>query len=216
MIKIVGTSHIAKQSVDEIKKMVSEWQPDFVCVELDQSRLYALFHGKQKLKLADMKQLGVFGWFFVMVGSWLQKYLGKKVGFAPGIDMKTAVLAAQKNKARIVLIDQPINITIRKINKISLKEKLKLGLYLLFGWALPFERKMLKKINLRKVPDDKLVNELTSELRRVFPEFAKVLIDDRNKVMIKKLKILNQRFPDSKILVVIGAGHVAAFRKTFR
>ena len=41
-IFIIGTSHIARQSINDIKKRFSELNPDIVCVELDHKRLHAL------------------------------------------------------------------------------------------------------------------------------------------------------------------------------
>ena len=43
-IKIVGTSHISKDSVKEIKHQISEFKPDIVCVELDVHRYKSLFN----------------------------------------------------------------------------------------------------------------------------------------------------------------------------
>ena len=37
-IKIIGTSHISKQSVSEIKKAMIEFKPDIVAIELDAQR----------------------------------------------------------------------------------------------------------------------------------------------------------------------------------
>ena len=41
-IKIIGTSHISKDSVTEIKRSIKEFEPDIVCVELDINRYKSL------------------------------------------------------------------------------------------------------------------------------------------------------------------------------
>ena len=45
---LLGTSHIAKQSLDDVKRVIEEKKPDIVALELDQRRLYALLHKKEK------------------------------------------------------------------------------------------------------------------------------------------------------------------------
>jgi len=37
-IIIVGTAHISKESVQEVKQIISEEKPDRVCVEIDETR----------------------------------------------------------------------------------------------------------------------------------------------------------------------------------
>ena len=44
---VVGTSHVSKNSVNQIKKSISEFKPDIVAVELDINRYRNLF-GKSK------------------------------------------------------------------------------------------------------------------------------------------------------------------------
>ena len=46
-LTIIGTSHIAKQSIEEIKNSVAETKPDIIALELDNKRLYALIHEKK-------------------------------------------------------------------------------------------------------------------------------------------------------------------------
>jgi pheromone shutdown protein TraB len=48
-LKIIGTSHIARQSIEEIRKTVEEFQPEIIAVELDLQRATALMQ-KQKTK----------------------------------------------------------------------------------------------------------------------------------------------------------------------
>ena len=57
-IKIIGTSHISKDSVLEIKKQISTFKPDIVCVELDVNRYKSLFHKKsEKIRLSNISNI---------------------------------------------------------------------------------------------------------------------------------------------------------------
>ena len=80
----------------------------------------------EKLKIKDMFKLGIKETLFIMFGSWLEKKLGKMVGTKPGDEMKVAVREAAKIKAKILLIDQEINITVKRLFKyLTFKEKIR-------------------------------------------------------------------------------------------
>ena len=50
---IIGTSHIAKQSLKEVKKAIEEEKPDIIAIELDRKRLMAL--ASKKKEISDVK-----------------------------------------------------------------------------------------------------------------------------------------------------------------
>ncbi len=51
-IILVGTSHIAKQSIRRVKKAIEENKPDIVAVELDSKRFYSIIAKKTKQKFS--------------------------------------------------------------------------------------------------------------------------------------------------------------------
>jgi pheromone shutdown-related protein TraB len=211
-IKIVGTSHISKDSVKEIKHQISEFKPDIVCVELDVHRYKSLFNKTtRKIKLSQISKLGLFGFLFYLIGSISQKVLSRKVGSKPGIDMRAAIIEAKRSNAKVALIDQDISITLRNLSKqVPFPEKLKLFGYILFG---SFVGKKRIEFDLKSVPKDALIKTLVSELKHKFPNFYKVLVKDRDKYMQKQVKVISEKFPKSKILVVVGAGHKSSLIK---
>ena len=211
-IKIVGTSHISKDSVKEIKHQISEFKPDIVCVELDVHRYKSLFQkNRGKVKFSQISKLGLFGFLFYLFGSISQKVLSRKVGSKPGIDMRAAIIEAKKSDAKVALIDQDISITLRNLSKqVPFPEKLKLFGYVLFGGFISKKR---IAFDLKSVPKDALIKTLVSELKHKFPNFYKVLVEDRDKYMQKQVKVLSDNFPKSKILVIVGAGHKSSLIK---
>src|SRR3989344_6827887 len=115
---IIGTSHIAQESVNKIKSTIERTKPQVVAVELDQMRLYGLINNqKSKISLRDIRTIGFKGYLFALLGSYVQKKLGKLVGLAPGSDMLTAVKIAQKNNIPFALIDRIIEITLRRFSQ---------------------------------------------------------------------------------------------------
>ena len=78
-IKIIGTSHISKQSVSEIKKVIGEFKPDIVAIELDAQRYVSLMNQKRRrINLKTASKLGFFGFIFYLIGSMSQKILGNR------------------------------------------------------------------------------------------------------------------------------------------
>ena len=130
-LTIIGTSHIARQSIDEVKIAIEEGMQDIIALELDNKRLYSLFKKNQnKIRIYDITRVGVKGFIFSLIGAWAEKKLGKLVGVSPGSEMKIAVKLARKHKIKLALIDQDIEITLQRLSKtLTWKEKWNFFLY---------------------------------------------------------------------------------------
>lgn len=201
---IIGTSHIARQSINEINKKFTEFLPDIVCVELDSKRLHGLMtDAKPNYSLSGIKKYGLQGYVFAVIAGLLQKKLGNIVGIKPGSDMLTAVNLAKNNNKQIILIDQDIEITLRRFSKeFTFKEKIRIIWDILRS---PFSKKM--RLNLNEVPKEKIIEEMMLQLKERYPSLYNVLIHERNIVMAKNLVKIIEKNPEKKILAVIGAGH---------
>jgi len=203
-LTIIGTSHIAIESVKLVEKTISEENPEIVALELDQPRFLSLISGeKRKLRLRDIKELGIKGFIINLIGAWAEKKLGELVGTPPGSDMLKAVESAKKAKADIALIDQDIRVTLRRLNKtLTWKEKLRFLWDIVKGFV---QRKQVVDFDLRKVPSEEVIEKLMVKVRKDYPSFYKVLVEERNVFMSKslyKLMSLNK-----KIVAIVGAGH---------
>lgn len=199
---IIGTSHISPESVKEVEKLILEKRPDIVALELDLTRFKAMvYNEKRKLSLKDIKNIGIKGYLFNLIGAWVEKQLGKLVGVKPGAEMKNAVKAAIFAKSKIALIDQDIKITLRKLSKsITWKEKFNFIADLI---SAPFKKQV--KFDLKKVPDKKLIKQLIKQVKDRYPSFYKVLIKERNEIMAKHLYKLMHDNKD--VVAIVGAGH---------
>ncbi|MBS3176284.1 TraB/GumN family protein [Candidatus Woesearchaeota archaeon] len=203
-LTLLGTSHIAAQSVQQVKKAIEEDKPDIVALELDKRRFAALLSGsKGKYTWKDMKRIGFKGFLFAMLGEWAERKLGEQVGVKPGSEMVAAATLAKQKNIEIALIDQDIEITLRRFSAaITWKEKLR------FVWDLLtsfFRRKV--PFDLKKVPNEKIIQELTGKVKQDYPNVYRVLVDERNAYMAEQLSTLLSRNPEKKILAIIGAGH---------
>tara|TARA_Y100000310_G_scaffold344038_1_gene454704 strand:+ start:49 stop:738 length:690 start_codon:yes stop_codon:yes gene_type:complete len=210
---LIGTSHIAIDSVREVKKVIKDLEPEYVALELDKGRFLSLMSNqKRRLRLKDVMKLGVRGFLFNLAGAWVEEKLGKVVKVKPGTEMKQAVISAAKIKAKVVLIDQNISITIKNLVKgFGFREKWRFCVDIVKG--ILFRKKMmaeqgLGEVDLRKVPSDEMIKKIVKRVEVRYPSIYKALIGDRNKIMAKKLVKLMKRDKNSKIVAVVGAGHV--------
>lgn len=201
---ILGTSHISKESANAVKKFINEEKPSIICLELDKQRYFSLKNPhKEKIKFIHIRKIGFKGWVFMVLAAWAEKKLGKMVGTTPGEEMLSAIKEAEKNHLRIELVDQDIEVTLKKFSKaITWKEKFRFVFDLV---ASPFKAK--KKFDLRKVPEKKLVKELTEEVRKNYPNIYKVLVEERNLIIARNISRILKKFPKQKVFAVLGAGH---------
>jgi len=219
-LKIVGSSHIAQQSMDEVKRAFSSFEPDIVAVELDIKRLHALQSGESKLRMRDIFRVGVKGFLFMVLGRYVQKKLGKFVGVDAGSEMKTAINLAREKGIKVALIDRDIEITLKRFSKVmGWREKWHFFQDLFLG---VFSRKKemkkygIENLDLSKVPSKKLIEKLISVFRARYPSIYRVLIAERDEVMAANIAQIRANNPDRKLLVVVGAGHEEGIKRLLK
>jgi len=205
-LMLIGTSHIAAESISAVEKAILKEQPAIVALELDRNRLMALLHPqKAKLRLKDIRHVGFKGWLFSLIGAWVERKLGEKVGVSPGAEMLGAVKAARAVKADLALIDQNIEITLKRFSAtLSWKERWHLLVDLFKGLVL---RKSDFTFDLSTVPSQKLIEKMIKEVQKRYPNIYRVLVTERNHVMAHRLAHLMAAYPDKAIVAVVGAGH---------
>src|SRR3989344_4760642 len=124
-ITVIGTSHIAKQSIKEVRKAIEEGKPDIVALEIDRQRLPALLQKERRSpRISDIGRVGLKGFLFALLGGWAERKLGESVGVKPGAEIKAAYQLAKKKGIKVALIDQDISTTLQRLSKgITWKEK---------------------------------------------------------------------------------------------
>jgi len=205
MILLYGTSHISQESISEIKKVVDKEKPDLIAIELDELRLKALL-GEKGIKRRRTPL------FFLMEK--VQKYFGNKVEVIPGREMLEAYHVAQERKISVALIDQDITLTMSKIKKIPLKERLKI-IFAMLAVFVPIKKsKSDLEIDLQKVPSQEIIDTVLDQFKTFLPKFYQILIEDRNKLMARKLELLETEY--EKIIAFVGAGHKKGMEKLLK
>ena len=62
--------------------------------------------------------------------------------------------------------------------------------------------------DLRTVPSEELITSLIATVKDRYPNVYRVLVEERNDYMARKLSLLRQHFPEDSIFAIVGAGHV--------
>ena len=206
-LKIIGTSHIALQSLDEVERTIKRLEPRIIAVELDRARAQALLKGsKSSIKLSHIRKIGVKGFLFALIAAYAERKLGELVGMKPGDEMLKAMQLAKKHKSMVMLIDQDVSITLRRFSKmLTWKEK---GRMVVDVFKAVILKKPVVTFDLSTVPDKKMIKKLTKQLKKRYPNIHKVLVEERNHILAARLAAIMVNHPDDQIVAVMGAGHV--------
>ncbi len=219
---LVGTSHVADESVKNIKLAMEKYKPEVVGIELDTERFRALMSnqnedsGKTKNKeYQAIKHIGMFGFLFAKLAGFTQEKIAKSLNIQPGIDMKSAYEISRENKIPVALIDQDIRITLKRLSLISFKQKVGMCFSILTS-GFNKEYKKLANMDFRKIPDSETVVKMIDIIKKEAPCLYKVLIADRNKFMCNKLIDLSNIHQNGYIMAVVGAGHISGMVKILK
>ncbi len=216
-LEIIGTSHIASESVDAVRAHIEVKKPGIVALELDARRAHALLHShKTKLSLGLVRVVGINGFMFLALASFLQKRLGRIVGMEPGAEMRAALVAAMKAKVKVALIDRDLEVTIRRLSSaIGWRERFR---FVADIFTSPFsgEFKEFRNIDLRKVPSKTLIAKVLGRIKKRYPGIYSALIEERNVHMASALADIMRKNPETNVLAVVGAGHEAEIEKLVR
>lgn len=199
---IVGTAHVSKKSVEEVKEVIEKEKPDAVAVELCPRRYHALVHGqREEVSIAEVIKSGnVFMLIFQLILAYFQRKVGEETGVKPGGEMLAAIEKAREVGADVILIDRDIGITFKRFwQKLSFFEKIRLIVHLIRS---SFSG---EDIEVDEILEEDVLDVLVKEFRKISPNAAKVLIDERDVYMAANL--LNALSRYNKIVAVVGAGH---------
>jgi pheromone shutdown protein TraB len=205
---LLGTAHISQASVDEVQQLIRQYQPQRVCVELDQGRYQSLTQDKTWQQLDIFKVLKERKAFLLLgnlVLSASQKRMGMDLGVKPGQEMKAALDTAQELGIPVSLIDREIQVTLRRAWALSgFWGKNKLLAALIAG---AFSTEKISETELEKLKEKSALQGMLEEVADFLPSAKRVLIDERDEYLAKSLFTSTQSH-ETKILAVVGAGHV--------
>ncbi len=202
---LVGTAHVSKESVEDVKTVIQAVQPESVCIELCHAR-YKVMTDKEAWRKMNIFKIikdkkAMFLLAQLVVSSFYRK-LGEKLGIQPGAEMLEAIKQAAQVNAKIVLADRDIEITIKRVwGYLGFWNKLKMlmGMMMSIMVGEEINEEMVEKLKR----GDELENAL-AEFAKKFPEIKHRLIDERDIYLSQKIR----NAPGQKVVAVIGAGHI--------
>jgi len=213
-IILVGTAHISKDSVKEVKEVIEKYKPDIVAVELCKRRHDAITK-KNKWENTPVTQLLKSNNSYLMLAQTflasIQRKLGKEYGVEPGSEMIAAMNEAKKYGLDVALIDRDISITLKRAwRKMGIREKFRLSWEFLKA-IVGFGEEELEELDLEKLMDQDVISTLMEEFGKIAPSATNVLIHERDKYISQK--ILNESKKGKKVVAVVGAGHIKGIKK---
>ena len=203
-IRLVGTAHVSKDSVDLVRSEIEDWNPDIVAVELCESRFKALSENRRLDKESLLKVIKEGKAPLIIAQSLLaseQRKLGITEDLQPGAELIEAIYLAKEKHKEVALIDRDIQVTLRRAwKKMKLREKISLL------WSLVGEDESTEEFDIKEILENKdLMTMMIEELKEVAPGAGSVLVDERDEFLAHKIL---QNSESSKVLAVIGAGHL--------
>lgn len=212
-IFLVGTAHISKESVEEVKSAIKENKPDIVAVELCQRR-YESITKKDKWENTPVSSLLKSNNAYLMLAqiflSSIQRKLGKEYGVEPGSEMIAAMDEAKKLDLKVALVDRDISITLKRAwKKMGIREKFRL-IWEFMKAILGYEEEELEELDLKELMKQDVISTMMEEFKEIAPSVATVLVNERDKYIAKKILDESKK---GKVLAVVGAGHIEGIKK---
>jgi len=204
-IILVGTAHISKDSIEEVKEIIRQEQPQRVCVEIDMGRYQSIRQDSRWQDLDIVKVLKEGKGFLLLANLALagfQKRLGANLGTKPGEEMLAAIQTAEALGVPWSPIDREVQITLKRAwAKSNFWNKSKLLASLIDS---AFSREKLSKEELEKLKESSELEQMMNELASFMPSVKEVLIDERDRYLATKIFLCTEQ----KIVAVVGAGHM--------
>lgn len=201
-VYLIGTAHVSRKSVDEVKRVIRDLRPDTVCVELDATRYQAITDPARFRSLdvaAVIREKKVLFLFANLVLSAFQKRIGERLGVKPGAELLAGVETAREVGAELVLADRDIEATLKRSwANLTLWDRCQL-LLVLVGLLV-----MRQEVDADEIEALKERPTVSALMREHMPRLQVPLIDERDRYLISKVR----EAPGNTVVAVVGAGHV--------
>lgn len=192
MITIIGTIHVVNIA-EPIMFFIKHIWPDAVLVELDVTRFNALQGNSND---GDDKVDRMFEHT-----AKYQQRLAENNRSSVGNEMLTAVQTGRLVGAEIGFIDDDAMRTLQRAwDAMTFGERFR------YRFSMIRDRFKGQKDVQRIIDDSQYADQAIEDMRRRYPNFVRVLVDERNEKMASQIRDYAKRF--TNIVVVVGDAHV--------
>lgn len=195
MLTLLGVGHVFNLG-PRIREEIEERMPALVCLELDQARL-------QALRASERRGGGPALYTFL---AHLQRRVAARYGSEVGEEMLTAYQTARDLAIPVVLIDVDSSVTWQRL-RTSMRPSEVLRLVLSSLGALFIRKERIEREMARYQQDSVGFIEA---IGRDYPSVKRVVVDERNEYMARRLRELYEEY--GSIVAVVGDGHVEGLR----
>jgi pheromone shutdown-related protein TraB len=212
-IILIGTAHISKESVDEVRHAIETYTPDIVAVELCQRRFESISKKDKWENTPVSAMIKSNNAYFMLAQTFLssiQRKLGEEYGVEPGSEMMAAMQEAEKHSLKVALVDRDITVTLKRAwRTMGLREKVKVVWEFLKA-MIGYDEEELKDFDLKELMKQDVISQMMEEFSSIAPSAAKVLISERDQYIAQKIFDESKK---GKVLAVVGAGHINGIKK---
>jgi pheromone shutdown-related protein TraB len=212
-IILIGTAHISRESIDEVREVILRERPDAVCVELDTGRFESMTQKDSWAKLDIIKVIREGKGFLLianLVLSSFQYRLGDDLGIKPGEEMRAAVDAALELGIPYSFCDREVQQTLRRAwSKCGFWSKCKLLAGLL---SSAFTTEKLSEAEIENLKKQSELDGMMKELADYLPPVKETLIDERDRYLAARIWQNATRDGNRKTVAVVGAGHLGGLK----
>lgn len=209
-ITLIGTAHVSKESIDEVTQTIKSLSPDCVAIELDEKRADSIQNAEKYSQLDIIKVLKRHEGFLLLANlilSSFQRRMGLNVGVKPGDEMLAAINTANEMNIPSVMVDRPIQITLKRAwEKNSFWGKCKLFALLI---SSAFSKEEVDPSEIENLKNSSEMDSMMEELAKEMPVIKKVLIDERDEYLASKIWDAQ----GENVVAVLGAGHLPGVEK---
>ncbi|MDX1961249.1 MAG: TraB/GumN family protein [Leptospiraceae bacterium] len=210
-VTILGTAHVSKASVEAVRKLSEELNPDTYCVELCDNRLKSM-DDPDIWRKQDIFKVFKERRMYLLLSSLILSSFQKKLGndeINPGDEMREAIRLAKENQAKLVPIDRDVQLTLKRSwGSVSFFSKLFLISALISSLIVKEE---VTPEKIEEMKSDDALKDIFTNLPSRFDEVKNVIIDERDIYLAQKIRENSEN--SKKLLAVIGAGHLEGVMK---
>ncbi len=207
---VIGTAHVSQRSVDEVRQVIAEVEPDLVCVELCKPRHDALTKDSAFRDLDVFKVVREGKTLYLLAHLALSSYqrrIGASLGVKPGAELLAAIKVANEHEIPVELIDRDIYVTLKRTwANLGLWKRSMLLSSLMVGWDDDKKGDAVTEQTVEDLKEPKALSEMLSELGKAVPEVKGPLVDERDQYLVSKMT--DAGAGKRKVVAVVGAAHV--------
>lgn len=207
---LLGTAHVSRASVEAVQTLLAAESFDAVAVELCRPRAETI-RNPEALRQMDLFSVLREGRAATVaaglaLGAW-QRRLAQQFGIEPGAEMVAALQGAAERRLPCWLIDRDVGLTLRRARAaVGFWERARLSAGLL---ASLLDDSAIDEADIEQLKERDVLENAFTEFGRQSPPIYRVLIEERDAWMAARLREEAALARPQRVLVVIGAGHLA-------